>query len=50
LLAPVEVPDLPFGFRRIECWNGFCLQRRPGVCAAPQRGSEINEYLQRTGN
>jgi GPI mannosyltransferase 3 len=50
LIAPVAMSDLPLGFRRIECWNGICLHQRSGVCAAPQRGSEVNAYLQETGN
>jgi phosphatidylinositol glycan class B len=50
LIAPKEVPDLPLGFKLNECWNGVCLYRRSGVCALPQRGSELNAYLQRTGN
>jgi hypothetical protein len=50
LIAPAEVSDLPQGFRLIECWNGICLHRRSGDCSTPQVRSEINAYLQRTGN
>jgi hypothetical protein len=49
-IAPVEVSELPEGFRRTECWNGICIHRRSGVCAAPQRGSELNAYLEESGN
>jgi phosphatidylinositol glycan class B len=49
-IAPVEVSELPEGFRRTECWNGVCIHRRSGVCAAPQRGSELNAYLEESGN
>jgi phosphatidylinositol glycan class B len=50
LIAPVEVSDLPAGFRRMECWNGICLHKRSGVCAAPRVGSDLSAYLERSGN
>jgi hypothetical protein len=38
------------GFELAACWNGYCLYRRPGPCAPPQGGNEINYYLRMHGN
>jgi hypothetical protein len=44
-----SLPDRKDGFELAGCWNGVCLYRRPGPCAPPQGGNEINSVLRLNG-
>lgn len=44
-----DLIDPKDGFKLEDCWGGACLYRRPGTCAPPPQGSEINAFLQRRG-
>jgi GPI mannosyltransferase 3 len=47
---PINAINAKDGFKLEECWSGGgCLYRRPGSCAPPPQGSEINAFLQRRG-
>src|SRR5580698_8288199 len=50
LIAPAGSPGLPSGFTQPQCWQGVCLSERPGTCAPPPAGEELNEYLKRIGH
>jgi len=50
LVAPQQLSDLPQGFKLIGCWSGICLHKRSGECGSAPEGSEINAYLEQTGN
>ncbi len=50
LIAPAGSPDLPSGFTQSQCWQGVCLSERPGACAPPPAGEELNAYLKRIGH
>ena len=50
LIAPADSPGLPSGFTQSQCWEGVCLLERPGACAPPPAGEELNAYLRRIGH
>lgn len=41
--GPLE--EIPAGFALDKCWNGICLYKRPGTCAAIPEEYEINRTL-----
>ncbi len=49
LIAPADSSGLPAGFGQSQCWEGVCLYQRPGACAAPPPGEDLNPYLKRIG-
>jgi len=49
LIAPRDSREIPAGFAQTQCWGGTCLLERPGTCAVPGAGQELNAYLRKTG-
>lgn len=49
LIAPQNVSGLPFRFRKLQCWQGVCLNERAGGCVAPRADEELNAYLKAIG-
>jgi GPI mannosyltransferase 3 len=49
LVAPSGADGVPSDFRQNGCWNGVCLLKRPGTCAAVLKEKELNTYLTSAG-